>query len=248
LKKGTDYLSYRPKTTEKAACAAAGTVLGAVTGYIFYESLLPAALAAIVGVFAADRFYVRYRTESRRKKLILQFRDMLESLSASIGAGSNIQNAFAAAGEDMEIRYGPESEIARELRRINAGVSANVNIEKLLCDFAERSGIEDIRSLAAVFETCHRLGGSIGDVVKMTCRVIRDKIDIRQEILTVVSAKKTEQNAMLVMPVVFTVLLKSMGAGVADMTSANGVLATTLALILFAAAYFISGRIMRIEL
>ncbi len=243
-----DYSSYNPTITERIICTAAGTVLGALTGFTFYENIVPAALTAIIGIFAANRVYVRFRIESRKKKLLLQFRDMLESLSVSIGAGSNIQNAFSAAGEDMEVRYGPESVIAQELRRINAGVSANINIEKLLHDFGERSGIEDIRSFSAVFETCYRLGGSIRDVVNMTCRVIRDKIDVRQEILTVVSAKKSEQNAMLVMPVIFTILLKSMGAGVADMTSANGIIATTIALMLFSAAYLISRRILRIEL
>lgn len=243
----TDYSVYKPGKQERIACSAAGFLLGVLTGYTFYENLPVTLIASVFGIVAANRYYVRIRKESRRKKLILQFRDMLESLSTSIGAGSNIPDSFAAAAEDMEIRHGAESLIVGELGRINAGLSAGMSIEKLLREFGERSGIDDIRVFAAVFETCYRLGGNIRDIVNMTCRTICEKLDIRREILTAVSAKKSEQNAMLVMPVVFTVLLKCMGAGVADMASASGVFSTTAALLLFAVAYLAGRRILSIE-
>lgn len=242
----TDYSSYHPNIAEKLICSIMGFASGAFVGYTFYEH----AIAAIIGAVAASVYvniqYVKYRTASVKKKLILQFRDMLESLTSSVSAGSNTRNAFLSAHADMHSQHGEESYIVRELQLINRGVMSNENLEQLLMSFGERSGLPDIMGFANVFETCYRLGGNINDVISMTCRVICDKIEVRQEIMTVVSAKKAEQYAMLVMPIVFVLLLKGLGAGVADMASASGRVASTIALALFATAHFISGRILRI--
>jgi tight adherence protein B len=97
----------------------------------------------------------------------------------------------------MAAQHGEDGYIILELKIINAEIAGNENIELLLKDLGERSGIEDIKSFANVFETCYRLGGNIKDVVSMTCQVIRDKIDTRQEIRTVVSAKESNKTLCL---------------------------------------------------
>ena len=81
----------------------------------------------------------------------------------------------------------------------------------------------------------------------MTCRVICDKIEISQEIMTLVSAK-AEQYTMLVMPILFVLLLKGLGPGITDMTSLSGRIASTIALALFATAHCVSRKILRIAL
>lgn len=243
-----NYESYNASSTVYAFCAIVGAAAGFAVGYAFYEYLPVAAAAAIACAFTSIRIYREMRAERRKRRLLLQFRDMLESLSVSLGAGANIRSAFRSAEEDMEAQYGGASDILRELRTIHAGLDANENIEQLLSDFGARSGLEDIRSFACVFETCFRRGGNIREIVQLTCAVIGDKIDIRQEIRTVVSAKKTEQNAMLVMPVVFVVLLKAAGAGMSDPASPTGIAATSIAVVLFAVSYLLGKKILQIEL
>mgnify|MGYP000683010527 FL=1 len=54
--------------------------------------------------------------------------------------------------------YGEESDIVRELELICTGLNNNINIEVLLTDFAERSGLDDVMSFANVFEVCNRRG------------------------------------------------------------------------------------------
>ena len=57
--------------------------------------------------------------------------------------------------------YGEESDIVRELELICTGLNNNINIEVLLTDFAERSGLDDVMSFANVFEVCNRQGGDL---------------------------------------------------------------------------------------
>ena len=244
----SDYSSYNPSKAEVLLCSLAGVAAGGVVGYVFYEHIVAIAVGAIAAAIYVNLYYIQSRTEAVKNKLLLQFRDMLESLSSSVSAGANILAALATAQKDMESLHGSDSYIACELQHINDGVAANQNLELLLSEFGSRSGLQEVKSFANVFETCNRLGGNIREVSDITCQIICDKIEVRQEILTVVSAKKTEQLAMLVMPMVFVMLLKGLGASIADMSSAIGRVSSTVALVLFALSYFISCRILKIEL
>ena len=64
----------------------------------------------------------------------------------------------------------------------------------------ERSGIEDIENFAAVFSTAKRSGGDMDKIIQTSARMIGDKIDVRKEIETTLSAKKAEQMIMSLMP------------------------------------------------
>ena len=63
-----------------------------------------------------------------------------------------------------------------------------------------------------------------------------------------VAGQKNEQNIMLVMPVVFIVVLKSMGGDLVDLESPIGLLSVTAALVIFVLAYFVSKKILDIKL
>lgn len=245
---GTDYTVYRMNKRERTLYFLIGAAVGGLIGYLFYESLILSVIAAAV----CGTIFVPVRRKQimgkRSNKLLLQFKDMLESLSTSIGAGSNVQDSFMAAQKDMTNQFTEDSDIVKELKIVNSGIQNGIGIEKLLLDIGDRSGLADIVSFANVFDTCYRKGGNIKDVIKNTHQIISDKIDITLEIQTVVSSKTSEQNAMLIMPVIFVVLLRSMGTEVVNLSSATGRMSTTLAVFCFAGAYLISKKILNIRL
>lgn len=244
----TDYSIYTPNTKEKViwfiiALIAAGAVL-----YLFYENIYVSLIAgAICGVC-----FIPIRTKQmitkRRQKLSLQFRELLDALSTSIGAGKNVQDAFQGAVEDLAIQFTYEADIVHELEIICAGMYNNIAIEDLLMNFAERSGVEDIANFANVFATCYRKGGNINEVIKNTAEIIGDKIEIKMELQTMVAGQKNEMNIMLVMPALFIIVMKSMGGGLIDLSTPIGVLSTTGALAIFILAYFAGQWITNIKL
>jgi len=247
LKNGTDYHVCHMSFGSKMFWILAGMAIGALVGYLFYESWIIAAITAFIGAFVLLPIRKKLIVEKRKKKLELQFRDMLESLSTSIGAGSNAPDAFVTAESDMERQYPDDADIVRELKIINAGIHSNMNIETMLQDFADRSELDDIKSFADVFETCYRKGGDIKVVIKNTHQIISDKLDIKQEMQTVVAANKAEQNAMLVMPIVFVLAIRGFGSEMIDLSSPVGRLSTTIALIMFTVAYIIGKKILDIR-
>ncbi len=245
---GIDYNVYEFKLSEKVLYFILGAVVSAVVAYIFYEALIVSLIVGIAAGFAFLPIRKKQIIEKRRHKLLMQFKDMLESLNTSIGAGLNIMDSFANAASDMAAQYGEESLIYEELKIINSGIYNNINVEELLLDMGERSQIADIISFANVFDTCYRKGGNIKEVIKNTYSIICDKVDIQLEIKTMVAANKGELTAMTVMPIIFVFLLKSLGTEVIDLTSVTGRITTTVAIIIFVAAYFVGKKILDIKL
>ena len=244
----TDYSIYTPNKKQKViwfiiAMIAAGAVL-----YLFYENIF---VSLIVGAICGVAF-IPIRTKQmitkRRQKLSLQFRELLDALSTSIGAGKNVQDAFQGAVDDLEIQFTRDSDIVRELEIICSGMYNNIAVENLLMNFAQRSGVEDIANFANVFATCYRKGGNINEVIKNTAEIIGDKIEMKMELQTMVAGLKNERNIMLVMPLLFIIVMKSMGGGLIDLSTPIGLLSTTGALAIFVLAYFAGQWITNIKL
>ncbi|NLF41426.1 MAG: hypothetical protein GX587_01900, partial [Bacteroidales bacterium] len=180
--------------------------------------------------------------------LHLQFRDMLESITASLNAGRNVPDSFLSAYDDLKVQYPEGAFILKELEIILSGLENNVNIEKLLLDLGKRSGNNDIMSFASVFEICYRKGGNIKDVIKDTHQIISDKIEIEMDIETMVTSNKIEQYIMTIMPIALVGVVKIMSPDFGDkFVSPMGIISTTIAVGIFVVAYFIGKEILSIK-
>lgn len=244
----TDYGIYVPSLKEKSWWFVIALIVSGAVLYLFYENIF---VSIIAGAFCGIAFIpirTKQMIKKRRQNLTLQFRELLDALSTSIGAGKNVQDAFQGAVEDLANQFTRNSDIVRELEMICSGMYNNIAIENLLMNFAERSGVDDIENFANVFATCYRKGGNINEVIKNTAEIIRDKIEIKMELQTMVSGQKNEMNIMLVMPILFIVVMKSMGGGLIDLSTPIGILSTTGALIIFVIAYFAGQWITNIKL
>ena len=243
----TDYSVYKMNFFEKILWSVVGFGISAAVMYIFYEQLWVSLIVGIIFAFLFIPIRTKQIIASRKKKLLLQFKEMLEALSTSVGAGKNIQESFRGIRDDIKIQFSEDSDIIKEIDIINIGVLHGSNIEELLKDFAVRSGLPDIYNFANVFEVCYRKGGNIRHIIKNTHLILNDKIEVEMEIRTMVASKKTEQNIMIVMPVIFVVVLKAMG-NLIDLKSAMGLISMTVAIVLFIIAYFVGKKILNIKL
>lgn len=261
-----NYKVYYMSAQEKLAYSLIAFVVGAAIGYLFYGGLMKDSygdatlmthiinivVCGVIG-FLAVKFFLPLRTEQiiakRKKQLNIQFRDMLEGLTTALSAGNNVMDSFYAVHNDLSVQYEEGAFILNELEVILTGLQNNINIEVLLADFGQRSGLPDVVSFADVFEVCYRKGGNIRDVIQNTRSILNDKLLIRDEIETTVTSSKMEQNLMIVMPVVLIGLIKSMSPEfAANYATVAGVLATTIAIVCFVAAYFVGKKILDIEI
>lgn len=261
-----NYKVYYMSVIEKILYFLLAFVIGAVVGYLFYGGLakdefgqatkltyiLNVLISCIVGGIAGKLFLpIREKQiiEKRRKELNGQFRDLLDSLATSIGAGNNMTDALQAARQDLAMQYEEGAYIITEIDLILAGIYNNVPIEDLFYDFGMRSGIDDIKSFAEVFKVAYRKGGNMRDIIQNTYAILNDKMEIREDLETVVTASKTEQNMMIFMPIILIALIKSMSPEFAsNFATSAGILSTTVGVICFVAAYYIGKAVLNIKI
>lgn len=248
IDEAVDYRVYEPSMKERIVWFLVGMAASGAVLYVFYESIVASLLVGAVCGYLFIPIRTRQVINKRKQILSRQFRELLDALATSIGAGKNMFDAFAGASDDLAIQFTANSYIVREVNTICVGLNHNIPIEALLMNFAQRSDVEDIYNFANVFATCYMKGGNIKEVIKNTATIIGDKIEIKMELETMVAGQKNEQNIMLVMPLIFIVVMKSMGGGLIDLSSGIGILAVTISLIMFIAAYFISNKITDIKL
>ncbi|HYF75185.1 MAG TPA: hypothetical protein VD757_01250 [Candidatus Nitrosocosmicus sp.] len=244
-----DYNIYCMSAEEKLiSILAAGAVIFAA-GFVFYRSIV---LSLLILPLALLYPGIRRKDiiQKRKTELNLQFREALYSISSSLSAGKSIETAFLDAQKELMIQY-PDAGtyIIMELGQINRRIAMNETVERVLADFADRSHIEDIMNFAEVFAICKRTGGNLVQVVKNTAEIISEKIDVRQEINVMLTEKRLEHKILNLMPVLIVLLLSTSAEEFMTPVFSEplGRGAMTFSLVLFAAAYFISRKIMDIE-
>lgn len=246
---GLDYSVYYMKPLERLGyilLAAAGLF---VLGWIFYQNVILSALLSLLSL-AYPPIRTKQLIAKRRRQLNLQFKDMLYSLSSAIGAGSSVERAMTATLEDMERQYvGGDSYIVKELELIVSKLELNQNIEELFDDLGKRSGIDDIRTFANIFEISKRTGGNLIQIIRQTSTVIAEKIETKTEIDTILAEKKMEQKVLTVMPIALVYMLTVTTEGFMDpiFTTWPGRGVATLGLALIMVGYLWGKKLTDIE-
>lgn len=261
-----NYKVYYMSIVEKILYFLIAFVLGAAVGYLFYGGIgkneygmattttkvLNVLIPTTVGLIAGKLFLpirVEQIMAKRHKNLSNQFRDMLEGLTTSLGAGNNTTDSFVAVYNDMKIQYEEDAYIIKELAIIVSGIHNNILIEDLIYDFGMRSGNGDILSFADVFKISYRKGGNIKDIIRNTHNILSEKMEIGADIETIVTSMKTEQNLMIVMPIALIGVIKMMSPEMsANYATATGIMSTTIAIVFFVGAYFIGRIVLNIKI
>jgi len=245
-----DYDSYVMPIKMKIIYAAIAATVVFLVSYLFYRSILLAAILCPLGTF-----YLKYKREQiiikRRNELNLQFRDLLISLASSLSAGKALENAFKSALEDLLVLYpSDEAYIIRETKIIIHKLALNITIEEAISDFAKRSKIDDIRNFSDVIMICKRTGGNLIEAIKNSSGIIGDKIEMKQEIETLLSARKFEQKILNIMPVgmIFILSITAQDYIQPIFNTSQGRGAMTMCLLLLIAAFLITNKIMNIKM
>ena len=261
-----NYRVYYMKPVEKVLYFLLAFAVGAAVGLLFYGGIgkdefgqatnatiiLDIAIPVIVGTIAGKMFLPR-RVEAiiakRKEQLNFQFRDMLDALNTSLSAGKNVNDSFMGIYEDMKIQYEEDAFILKELEVIISGIHNNVAIEDILEDFGKRSENDDIMSFANVFRISYRKGGNIKDIIKNTHNILSDKMEISEDIETLVTSNKMEQNIMIMMPIALVGIIKLMSPEfAANFVTPSGLISTTAGIVIFVIAYLVGKAILNIKI
>ena len=224
-----------------------GTAILMLVSYVFYRSA--------IAFFIALPFLIVYLIKERRKtmrkrrhELMLQFREMMHAVIASLQAGYSVENAFIHSYEDMRLLYGSDAMISNELMLIARKLNNNENIEDALDEFAKRAHVQDITDFSEVFRIAKRSGGDLPAILNNTADLISDRIEVEREIATQISSKKMEQNIMDLVPFGIILYIDATSPGFFDPLyhSVFGVAVMSCLLAVYAGAYMLAEKILDI--
>jgi len=224
-------------------------LIGAIA-YIFYYIVWAAVVIGLIGGFFLEKMYAQTTIQKRQAALRLQFRDFLESMAVAARAGNVEIKALHSALDDLTVSYNEKADIVLEVKNIiHQYEMGGIELKVLFRDFADRSGLEDIRNFAIIYAVIEGKNDRFGDIIVQTQEIIADKIEIEQEIMTTISSAKSETNMMLILPIIIVLMLPTMGGGLLDalFTTALGHLVATVCLIIFGSAYVIAVKVSKIE-
>ena len=225
-----------------------GMCLIGCISYFFYHSIY----AFLFGIPFLYFFFLRKKKickKRRREQLTLQFKDSIQSFSAALMVGYSIENAWREVYEDMKLLYKEEDDMMVELVYMIRQMDNNGVLEHLLLDFAMRTGIPDIWDFSQIFAIAKRSGGDLNGIIKKSVDTISDKIQVKREIQIAIASKKYEQKVMSVIPIGIIAYISFTTPNYFDVLYHNvaGVLIMSVCLGVYGFAFFMSEKIMEIE-
>ena len=248
-KQQIDYGTYHLSFQEVLLALGKGAAVSALFAYIFYRSMLAFGfmLPLCCGILIwRER---RQRLKRRKRMLAQQFKEAMVILAASLSAGYAVENAMAVSLEELRLLYGEQGLIVREFSGMVQQIRTNRNVEQVLAEFAGRSGLEDVQNLAEVLSIGKRTGGDLGSIMRHTAEVIRDKMQVKEEIITLTTSRQFEQKIMNMIPFFISVYVEGSSPGFFDQMYCTGMgrVLMTMCLILYLTAFWLSERILDIE-
>jgi tight adherence protein C len=134
--------------------------------------------------------------QRRQHRIRLSLPDALDLLVVSVEAGLGLDQAIQRVGEELSFAH---PELSAELRMINLELRAGKGRADALRNLAERTGVDDLSSLAAMLIQTDKFGTSVARSLRVHSETLRTKRRQRAE----ETAAKT--GVKMVFPLVFCI-------------------------------------------
>lgn len=162
------------------------------------------ALAVIVGAVLPQAFVDR-RAANRQERLRRAIPDSLDLLVVCVEAGVSLDAAIVRVAKEMSILHG---DLANELLIVHRRVNAGVPRERALHGLWQRTGVEDLRGLAANMIQSEKWGTSIATVLRVYAEALRRKRkQLAEKRAATAPLKMMFPLAVFIFPAIFVVLL-----------------------------------------
>jgi tight adherence protein C len=134
--------------------------------------------------------------KKRQHRIRLSLADVLDLLVVSVEAGLGLDQALQRVGEELATTH---KDLSDELRLINLELRAGKARSEALRNLADRTGVDDLSSLAAMLIQTDKFGTSVAQSLRVHSDTLRTKRRQRAE----EAAAKT--GVKMVFPLVFCI-------------------------------------------
>jgi tight adherence protein C len=136
-----------------------------------------ALLIALAG-YAIPGFWLERQINARKKEIRNGLPDALDLVIVCLEAGSGLDQAIVKATEELAISY---PALAEELRMVTSEIRAGKPRLEAFRNFADRTRVDDVRSLIGMLIQTDRFGTSVAQALRTHADVSRTKRRQRAE-------------------------------------------------------------------
>jgi tight adherence protein C len=170
--------------------------------YIVFDSVLFALIGAALG-YAAPSFYLDRLVRQRKKAIRNGLPDALDLLTVCVEAGSGLDQAINKCTDELGVAH---PALAEELRLVTTEIRAGKPRVEAFKNLADRTGVEDVRSLVSMLTQTDRFGTSIAQALRIHSDQSRTKRrQAAEERAAKVSVKMVFPLALCLFPALYIV-------------------------------------------
>ncbi len=157
--------------------SAGATILVAPITRSWKDAVFSAACGVVMGGILPD-YYLARRIRMRQAQLSRELADVIDLLIVCVEAGQGLYEAVKTVGN---VCARQRQAFGVELAMLSGELAAGASLAEGLHSMAERTGLDDIRSLAAVLVQSERLGARMGAALRAVSDSLRLKRKLRAE-------------------------------------------------------------------
>jgi tight adherence protein C len=192
----------------KLASLISGLVLGAGYGLAAWGLTRNGIFAAVIGGglgFYAPEIVLFFLKRGRQEKIFLSLHDALDLLVVCVESGLGLDAGMRRVSEEL-VETAPE--LCSEFALCNFQLQVGRQRREVLHDLGVRSGVDDLKALAAILIQADRFGSSIAQAL----RVQSDTMRVKRSQLAEERAQKTAVKlifplVLFIFPGIFVVLV-----------------------------------------
>ena len=169
------------------------------------SSILGGVVAALILGFLLPKMVLQRMVKRHRRRLQEALPDTVDLLGIVLGTGLALDQAMMRVSEEMEYIY-PElaAEFGTVVMQVRAGQERTVAFNQ----FVKRTGIEDIKSLAAMIVQSEKFGTSLAQALKVYAEALRTRRRLRAEAAVgKAGIKMLFPIVVFILPVLFVITL-----------------------------------------
>lgn len=247
-KREKNYWQQDIRRYEYVRAVVQGVVLIGIVSYLFYGTFLGAILLSPYLVWYL-KSWQKQTIQKKKQEFQLEFKEALLSMSAALNVGYSVENAMQETWKDLQLMYKKEETIVREFRYMVRQLEMKLAVERILQEFANRTGDEEVQTFVTVFSMAKRSGGDMVEIIRNAAYQIGEKIDVKKEINTMMAAKKLEFKIMCAVPFAMIGYLRISFPSFMGVLYGNvlGIMIMTICLLIYVSAFAMGKKIVEIE-
>src|SRR5262249_54025055 len=149
--------------------AAVFVVAGVLSGYVYRSPLLVLPLTIVLGFFVPS-FILSKMIDARRDRIQRSIPDALDLAVVCIEAGLGLDQALMRIADELHHAY---PDLSDEFKLRNIEINMGRSRIDAFRNLAERTAVDDIKSLVAILIQTDRFGTSVGQALRVFADSLR---------------------------------------------------------------------------